>query len=165
MKNEISPEEFLVKLDALSDDQLISQQHLAALLSVSDQLFADKRMKGVFIPQTVNAVGVIRYRIGDVMQWLANGARVRPQLSANMEIVCADVGAYRPVLLPFALVADKVRPFFETLNDDVDEIVWLMPTAFQDRLEHRIAVAQMRGLEASLRKVAVQARKQPKKDA
>ncbi len=157
MKTETTPEEFLARLDALSDGQLISQKHLAAILSVSESLLEKSRVKGGFIPHFKIAKGAVRYQLGTVRNWLAgrtvsSTAEAQVRLSAYIALPHAEIGAYRPILLPWAYTSGAVQPFIDSMNHDVDEIIWLMPSAFQDRLETRLLVAEKHGTEATLRK-------------
>jgi hypothetical protein len=85
--NEMPIEEFLDRLGTLADDRLFSEQHAAAMLCKSVKTLQEERrlyhrqreldpaaaeiMKTKFIPWIHAGPNCIRYRLGDLREWIA----------------------------------------------------------------------------------------------
>ena len=84
--HEMSVEEFLDRLGTLADDRLFSEHHAAAMLCRSVKALQEERityyrqreldparaeiLKGKIVPWIVVGSGSIRYRLGDLREWI-----------------------------------------------------------------------------------------------
>ncbi|MEO5655853.1 MAG: hypothetical protein ABIR00_07715 [Nitrosospira sp.] len=119
-------EEFLTKLDNLSDSQLITEQHLSAWLQLSLSKIQKDRLKGGAIP-FLKPGGAVRYRVGEVRRYLKgvsynSTSEYLTQCFATGEGLMEEIYGPR---LPFFLIQGKLHGFFETLEQDVGEVRWL----------------------------------------
>lgn len=120
-------DDFLTKLDSLADSQLITESHLAAWLQISVSKIQKDRVKGNGIPYRKPG-GSVRYCVGDVRKYLDQVAYTSTsgyQVEFAQSIDLDDLGKGRPV--PFAVVNGEVKDFISTLDQEIDEVVWLLP--------------------------------------
>ena len=156
--------EFLAQLDALPDSLMITQKHVAAIICVSESFLEHKRVKGGYLKYVVLGKSAIRYRLGDVRDLLAGrvvsstaGAQ-KLGLSAFIALPTLSGAAYKPFLLPSAVVDDRIKSFFETMEQDVDEIIWMLPAEYQDRAERFVETMRKQETESALRSAVAKAR-------
>lgn len=117
--------EFLLNIDNFSDEQLMTEKHLAAMLQISLSKIQKDRVKGGGIP--IRKIGnSVRYQLGDVRQYL----KATKHLStSSYEINLAY--EYNPAEFvdkqnsPYAIKCGVLKGFLETLDEDVDDIIWL----------------------------------------
>ena len=156
--------EFLERLDALPDSLMITQKHVAAIICVSESFLEHKRVKGGYLKYVVLGKGAIRYRLGDVRELLAGrvvGSTAEAQklgLSAFMALPTLAGAAYRPFLLPSAVIDGRIESFVETMEQDVDEIIWTLPAEYQDRAERLVETMRKQGTESDLQSAIAAAR-------
>ena len=149
--------EFLVQLDALPDSLMITQKHVAAIICVSESFLEHKRVKGGYLKYVVLGKGAIRYRLGDVRALLAGrvvSSTTEAQklgLSAFIALPTLAGVAYKPFLLPSAVVDGRIKSFVETIEQDVDEVVWMLPAEYQDRAERFVETMRKQDTESGLR--------------
>jgi len=145
--------EFIRNFDAFPDYQLMSSKHAAFLIGIEESTLRKWRMTNDG-PPYVNQNGTqkVFYRVGDVRDYLkqlpsfkssntqqalssAPGIHIHKikafsHAGANGEVGEMDYGDE----LPFARVNGELKPFFSTLEDEIDEIVWMTEYAY---MEHK----------------------------
>ena len=67
---EIAEELYVLPCEPPSRDQMLEPRHLAALLSVSPRTLESWRREGRG-PRVTKVEGAVRYRYGDVLEWIA----------------------------------------------------------------------------------------------
>lgn len=162
--SQLTVPEFLERLDALPDSLMVTQKHVAAIICVSESFLEHKRVKGGYLKYVVLGKGAIRYRLGDVRNLLAGrvvSSTAEAQklgLSAFITLPTLAGVAYKPFLLPSAVVDGRIESFVDTMEQDVDEIIWMLPAEYQDRAERLVETMRKQDTESALRSAVAKAR-------
>lgn len=111
-------DEFLERVDKLPDSQLITEQHLGVWLSVSVSKLQKDRVKGEG-PKHVKVRSGVRYKVGDVREYIAANTHASTSTHFATHASELELG-----MVPYAMVGGIERDFFDTLDQNVDQIVW-----------------------------------------
>lgn len=140
----MSVEEFLDRLDSLSNDRLFSEHHAAAMVGRSVKTLQEERrifnrtrernpaeaetLKQRFVPWTLVGAGSIRYRLGDLRTWIKrqqfggeyDGAEFEtPIIEDGVGIMLSRLADGR---IPFAIQNGKLVDFIDTSDEEVDAV-------------------------------------------
>lgn len=142
--HDLSVEEFLDRLDSLSNDRLFSEHHAAAMVGRSVKTLQEERrifnrtrernpaeaetLKQRFVPWTLVGAGSIRYRLGDLRTWIKrqqfggeyDGAEFEtPIIEDGVGIMLSRLADGR---IPFAIQNGKLVDFIDTSDEEVDAV-------------------------------------------
>lgn len=145
----LTVEDFLNRLDTLADDRLFSEHHAAAMIGKAVKTLQEERrlynrarerdaaeaeqLKGKIAPWIAVGAGGIRYRLGDLREWISQqrfgGAMLAP--TDSLTVATAGVGIMiarlANGLLPFAVVDGRLIDFLDSADDDVDSVEMMRP--------------------------------------
>lgn len=142
--HDLSVEEFLDRLDSLSNDRLFSEHHAAAMVGKSVKTLQEERrifnrtrernpadaeaLKQRFVPWTLVGAGSIRYRLGDLRAWvkrqqfggdIAVSEFETPIIDDGVGIMISRLADGR---IPFAVQNGKLVDFIDTSDEEVDAV-------------------------------------------
>lgn len=126
LRHKLNEIEFLSNLDKLSDEQLITEKHLAAMLQISLSKIQKDRVKGGGIP--IRKIGsTVRYQLGDIRQYIENSKHQSTssyefKYETYVDIFPSIINEWR---IPYAVKNGILTDFFATLENDIDSIIWL----------------------------------------
>lgn len=146
---DLSVEEFLERLDSLSNDRLFSEYHAAAMVGRSVKTLQEERrifnrtrerspadaerLRQRFVPWILVGAGSIRYRLGDLRDWIRKqqfggdvviGDGDVPMIEDGVGIMFSRLTDGR---LPFAVQNGRLVDFIDSSEDDVDSVKMLLP--------------------------------------
>lgn len=142
--HDLSVEEFLERLDSLSNDRLFSEHHAAAMVGKSVKTLQEERrifnrtrernpadaeaLKQRFVPWTLVGAGSIRYRLGDLRAWVKRQQFGGEYDGAEFESPIVEDGAgimfsrLADGRIPFAVQNGKLVDFIDTSDEEVDAV-------------------------------------------
>lgn len=162
--HELSVDEFLDRLDTLSNDRLFSEHHAAAMLGKSVKTLQEERriynrtrerspvdaeeLKRRLVPWILVGAGSIRYRLGDLRAWIDRQQfGGSSELPADVPVIDEGVGIMLSRLadgkIPFAVQDGKLVDFIDSSDEEVDAVESLLPeeAAFIDGAGLRLSDA------------------------